>query len=592
MLEALLVEDFRKGRVPTARLRRAQVDGFASFGLEQTASVRPPALRKKLPLDDALFEQLGTKLARSALAGKRLGREWDVSNQTVIQRKSEDDHWVNREDLKPLDDVCTRFCTRMFFPDAQARIQMIANVVRVYDRVAKKAGLAYHIVFKGGVMMRLLLVEFLHDLRVDVRHEAIEYVSGAQKAVGVSDFDFEIVPEAHAPSADTVHRHLAVNYAVLLWLQKQLEGEVEGTRPPLLLRVDWDREEGSRTLRKMLEEAVAELATGHPLRGIRVDHALIARGSKTPTHLPHHRTRSGLAHASPRENLFIFACRDRKETCVAPAEAVFRDLGVGTLVRPFVRSHGAFYATLNGYIGEGEERMHKHHMVGLFHLARIKYSFGLYYTTRDGERRVDRLSGEIVDLSQSHGTRHDEVRRHMYEEVAHPYRDYPILSVDASVVKIRSYSIDGFLHDQQDVLHHSKDPPWRSNKLAKRLVRYCLLLALHVFGEDLSSARRLDALRQLAKRVRTPDAILEGSMLHTGIESVDSFFWHERMALRLHGASSGDAKARGDYYRTLSKHLATLTTLLETHATRPAWSKESAAFVNAVHMEHSDDYNS
>ena len=172
-------------------------------------------------------------------------------------------------------------------------------------------------------------------------------------------------------------------------------------------------------------------------------------------------------------------------------------------------ARGELYATLNMHIGEGAAREHAAHLRGHFHLARIKHAFLVYYRTRDGARRCDKLSGEMLDLSQSHGVAHDELRRGLYAEVATPYRDYPILGVDPRVVVLHSYSPRGFLADLRSMLHHTETAPPRARKVARRLARYVGMLFVVVLSPltEAPRARKLAALRALVDgRARVPAA--------------------------------------------------------------------------------------
>ena len=62
-------------------------------------------------------------------------------NADVIRKRTDDDRWVSREDIRVLDDVCTRFMTKKFFPDAFIRINMTVNMIRMYDTIAKEFNL-------------------------------------------------------------------------------------------------------------------------------------------------------------------------------------------------------------------------------------------------------------------------------------------------------------------------------------------------------------------------------------------------------------------------------------------------------------------
>ena len=568
-----LVADFRAGRVDSQRVRRAQMDGYAAFSLGDAAGVRPSLLSRELRLDDAWLRRVLRAILRAPRARSRIGKEWDPG--ATRPKMETDDHWVTRAELKPLDDACTRFCTRKFFPDAFARINLVANVIRLYERIAALADTRCDIVFKGGVMLRLVLLEFVHDFELPSRLRAVDYLSRAQKAVGVSDFDFEVVPRAHAPAAADTHALVAAHYAALLWLQRELSRELRGDAPARMLDLTWDREEAAEELRAALQVEVAALPRGHPLHGATVDRAVLSGVDPRPPR--GYRTKGGRPSPGRRNNDFIF--RDmRGDSAVADAGQVFAAMGVdaGDVTQPDDR----LYATCNLYIGEGDVKARADQLLGLFHLARIKHAFVVYYTTADGEQRCDRLAGELVDVSQSHGTRHDEIRAALYANVARPYRTYPVLSVDPTTVALRSYSPQGFLFDHQTMLHNRDTAPWEVPKLAKRLLRYGALLVLCACSAEDGGPlpRRLGALEAICTGL---DAVAKGKApppRKTGNGVADAFYARERESLR-HG---GDSAAKRRYAGQLRDHVRIIAACA---ARRGAW---NAKTLLAMHVWHTD----
>lgn len=571
-----LVDDFRRKHVHESRIAELQLDPLGKLPFDTDCD----ASQNFIPIDDQFLKSVWRGVDRSKKCFLRLGQEYDLSEPNVIQSADDDDHFVNRQDLKQLDDVCTRFCTKVFFPTAQERINMIANVVRIFDAVAKHSRIDYYIVFKGGVMLRLLLIEFLHDLDVEVCSEAVNYVSNTHGAVGVSDFDFEIVPKSRHLPQKFVFCMLHANFVTLLWLCDHFQKELRSEIKPTILNVEWDRAQGQETLKNMLQEEVNSLPKGHKLHGITLDYVHMEELER-PTHLSKHRTRKGKRFTAPREHIYIYACSNGK-VCVAPATHVFSELKIGHLTTNVQECGGALYATVNQFIGEQDEKKHEAHKSGLFHLARIKYAFSMYYTTPSGEKCIDRLSGEMVDLSQSNGMDTDIMHRHLFEEVAIPYKEYTILQFG---MKIKSYSSEGFLHDIQSVLHHSSVPPWEVPKLPKRVLRYALLLVVLLCKDtSLTPMKRVDLIRRLARSLTTPENILDGHTLRTGNQIVDTVYDHERQSLRVHRASA--AKSR-KYLKTMSQHLLKMAELLQKHYSKESWS--SVGLINDVHAEHSDD---
>ena len=514
-----LVDDFRKGIVDKEKIKKIQKDPYKHFRLQDAVGVRPSVLQYYLPIDNTFLRSVERDISRSKQAGLRVGVEWMPASARSVQIKEEaDDLWVTKEDLDPWNDTCTKWCTKKYFPDAFARVNMVANVLRLYDRLRDVTDLRFNAIFKGGVMIRLVLLEFLNDLPLEGRLKAIEYMN-KYKALSISDFDFEIVPDNHNSKDDVVHRFFLLDYAVLLWLQREMQREVEkrNSGKPGLLSLDWDMEEAAKELKEYLQEEVKNFPASHPLHKAKVDHVFLG---DTVDKVPKgYKTKSGLPAPKPRKNAIIFDCGENK--CVMAASKAFEEFGVRGV--PATSGGRMFYATLNTYIGEekkGEGKKREGFWRGVFHLARIKHSFVVFYTTKGGKKCCDRLGGEMIDLSQSHGISKDVNRRMLYKTVKEPYQEYPILGVDPRDVVLRSYSVEGFLFDAMSMIHHTEKEPWEVKKKEKRLVRYVGFLFAHVLSPNVegSYAKKMHALEKLAEHLKGGKGTLR-----TGVKPVDEF---------------------------------------------------------------------
>lgn len=507
----LLIDMFQSGEEPDHKLcEMIHRNSFEAFELENVASVLPAPLKFILPLNEPWLEGLvaGARKHRALLA-RRIGHDWMPQDRASIVTRDEDDVWVTREDLKPLDDVCTKFCTKSFFPDAFARFNMILNLVRLYDKVAALDGNRFDIIFKGGVMVRMVLLQALQDLSMPARHRAIEYLT-EHRAIDISDFDFEVV--AHDPSASDVYANILLTFAALLWMQRAMQRELKhhkGAEIGLLNNL-WDREQGELELVDMLNAEVKELPETHAMHGATVDQVVLEDRRPPPAGYV---TRSGADKPAPRRNRVMFTTPDGTFT-LADARAVFAECGLPDVVEG---ESSALYATLNTHIGEGTERTRKDELLSAFHLARIKYSATMYYTTKRGERRCDRIAGEMIDLSHAHNT--DEKHVAMYEAVRMPYRTYPIVGVN--VAKLRSYSPEGFLFDHHTMLHARAERPSEVPKLEKRIVRYIAFFVIHVLSSwvERPYETKLRALRELVRALEE-----NASSLSTSVAPVNDFF--------------------------------------------------------------------
>lgn len=568
MIESL-VRDFRRGNINPAKLRRAQSDAFTAFQLHRSVNVRPSMFRNIMAVDDMFLSRLSRQVAKSRFAGSRIGTDWVPHRRNAVEPQSDDDVWVTREDLRPLDDVCTKFVTQKFLPDAFARVSFVGNVMRLYDRLAQASHGSFRIVFKGGVMQRLLLVEFWQNMPISVRNDAIAYLR-ENKAISISDMDFEISTSRDDASTDSKHRLLVLTFATLLWLQSRIAHDIDRGASEIL-QVDWNRDEGATELRAHLQEAVGALDPTHPMHGVRVDSVYI--GGTDPAPPRGYKTRKGAATSSARRNLFVFDHGGKP--CVADAVEVLRDLDIVDVPSG---SCDAVYATYNSYINENnQDPVRSDHLPPLFHLARIKHSFVVYYTTREGHRRCDRLAGELVDLSQgdpadrAHAWLVAELRR---TTTSPPYRDIPVLGSDGTAT-IRSYTIPYLMVDHVLMLHRNDVPPWEVNKYEKRLLRYVAFFIAHVLSPDVPGSyhEKLRALQAAVDHTRTAKALTASVRTPTRVAPVDAFVARERASVQ---------RGAGPYLQTLHAHLRTLVSF----AARPeSWERRT---LDGFHMWHDD----
>jgi hypothetical protein len=562
-----LVRRVREGRPMGERLLlEIQKDPYRAFGLQKAVGVRPSILKYEIPIDDHYLRAVVAAVAKSPRAGERIG----TKGQRTPPVREEDlaEHWATYVDMQPLNDVCTKWCTRTYFPDAFARISMVANTIRLFDRLRDTTGLPVDIVFKGGVMIRLVLLEFFNDLPLEARVRAMQILD-ATRALSISDFDFEAVPRDHSLDTESTHRFTLVTYAVLLWLQERMQHEIERESSSSasssasshhsasrleegseggLLNASWDVADKRAELLADLRAAVAKVPNASAFYGATIDSVVVGDGSDAPpSSLPSgYRTKRGRAHPPRRDNKLIFACDAGR--CAVPAGEVLRRVGLGFV--PTESGGSRLYATMNAHIGEegasvttpGSPPPRKGYLRSTFTLSRIKHSFVVYYTTRGGERRCERLSGEMIDLSQSHGVHVDARRKFVYTQTREAYRSYPIIGVDSRIA-LRSYSPEGFLLDHVVMLHGTDAECYRAPKREKRMSRCVAFLLTHVLSPDVPGARerKMVALRRLADALRAPDTLRRAIPLGTGIAVIDDFAVRERDGIA--GASSAEATA-------------------------------------------------
>jgi hypothetical protein len=551
----VLVREYRERSVNLKQLKELQTNDSETFQLERSVGKRPNPIRDSLNVDMSFLKRVVGSIQRSTVAGKRFGHEWHPQSAKIMKKKAEDDTSFSVDDLKGLNDVCTKWCTHTFFPDSSSRLSFVSSVFHLYTTLSNEfRDLHFDIVFKGGVIMRLLILEFIGGFPIHERVVAEEYLK-AEKALSFSDFDFEIVPHNHSPRQDLIMKLFSLDWALLLWLRSQMDVLLQRRKANPLFSVSWDEKDSIAKLKQYLQEEVDGYDDGHPLSGATINH--VVRGCYDRSPPKGYKTSSGKPTQSKRDNVFIFTRSGETEKSVMSACDYFTELNVPGVPCDYPRD---FYCTMNTFIGEDMERERSEQMNSVFHLCRIKQGFVVYLTTKGGEKRCERLGGEVLDLSQSNGTKTDEMRRYIYSKVKEPYRKYYVIG---SEFHIRSYSANGLLHDLRIQIHFQDKPPFESmaagtSKIRKRLLRYLLFMVIYTLGPfvDHSFQYKVKQLHKLLNTTSSMDHLYRHS--RSKIVPIDEFVLREQQTLRL----PGPVKKKQAYLATIHRHLNMIYTLI------------------------------
>lgn len=547
-----LVDAFRAGTIDEGLLRKLQINDADTFKIQDSFGIRPNPVKEALAIDVPFLRRTVRNLQASKRAGNRVGHTWQPAKSTVMTEN--EDNSFSYDDLAVLNSVCTKWCTRTYFPDSFTRVSFIFNVFALYTALADAyRDVEFDIVFKGGVIMRLLIMEFVSEFPMRERVDAERYLQ-ENKALSFSDFDFEIVPRNHALPEESTLRLVHLDYTILMWLRSMMDRFSARRAKNPLFDLSWDESEAVDDLRSMLQKEIDGLDKDHPLHRATVDRVIKGCHDKHPP--KGYRTRSGRATHGKRDNAVIFQTKGEADRSVISARDFLAEMGLSGVP---CEHPVDFYCTLNTFIGEDTVRNQEAQLRTTFHLSRIKQGFVVYLTTRDGQKHCERLGGEIIDLSQSHGTRVDEMRRYLYSRVKEPYRLYYIMG---SQFHVRSYSANGILHDLRMQIHFQERPPFNdmdgTSKVRKRLLRYVLFLTVYVMGPFVMHpfAKKVRALAVLTRTTSSLEHLYK--YRRCNIDPIDEFVHQEQRTLRLEGS----VKKKQRYLSALHRHLNMVTALL------------------------------
>lgn len=528
---------------------RYLTDPYQAFGLSQSS--RPSTFQYHLQIEDARIQQITKHLSSNSNSFQRITKHLIRKYSHFTQKTVSDNHWCSSDDLNPLNTICTKWCTTCYFPDASSRVNMIMNMSTLYQKVAENMNGSFNIVFKGGVMVRLLIREFLKDISTHHAQRLTNYLE-KHNALSMSDLDFEIVPKNHSLSNDVAQNMVNVNFAVLLLIKQKLQDDMKSRNR--VLNINWNKQDKLNELKYALQNAIDDMESDNMMHGCRID-AVTFAGDPVPEELyttkdkkqHFYRTKSGARTAPKRFDAVVFVCDDTR--CVTNATTFFDFL---RLPLGYHDSAMPLYATLNTYVGEGETACREGHLTSMFHLARIKHGFNVYYTTKLNEKRIDRLSGEMVDLSQSCGTRYDFKRRLLYATLKDPYMNYPILGVNTAYM--RSFTPFGFFLDHHIMLYHSEDQVWNSNKADKRLVRYLMFLMICTFHsfKDVPFEVKKFELQQVIRSTQSVQ-ILSSSRFTFTITILQTFV--DTLKNAIASAREGNIRSSASFLKSVHAHL-------------------------------------
>jgi hypothetical protein len=586
-----LVEDFRNNVVDRKKIRQLQASGFDAFRLKDAIGVRPSLYHPKIDKDDPVLATIAAEVRKNQVVQNRIGLTFPIRESTVITKQEADATWVDREELRGLDDVCTKFCTNKFFPTAFARMNLICDILSLYQHMSHASGLNYKILFKGGVMLRLVMLESLQNINYETRLKFIEYID-EQKAARISDFDFEIMHETKTPSKELVHRTTLLNYLVLLYIKNAMNHSISARADGRkideaddLLHTEWDCQDASELV-TMLQEHVDELDETAGLYGARIDHVTVGV-QPPPEGYRHYKSRGRTIR--PTEDMFIFKCNNLTGSCTSPATQVLREMGFPEEIVDLARANRYTFASHNDYVGEDTERVREQQKLGFFQLNRIKHNFVVYYTTKDGKHRRDRLKGEMVDLSCGYGPEFDELKRFLYATDPKPYKYYNIIGV--AEPRIYSYTPHGFLLDHRLLIHSQDVVPWEANKIEKRLFRYVIFLVLHTlstaYEAEIPMKKKLAAFHALVADMKTGMTFFRRrERANYGLNVIDEFVECERASFRAARTRDG----ADEYTKMLTKHLTRIVALCQEHYDFIQAPKWTLTTLKSGHLENWQDF--
>jgi hypothetical protein len=131
-----------------------------------------------------------------------------------------------------------------------------------------------------------------------------------------------------------------------------------------------------------------------------------------------------------------------------------------------------------------------------FTLVRTKLN-ATAYMTKDGEKKVKMLGGEVIDCTVIHK---ESMGNTTIEEFEHNKEHISKYSLSLPGTKYRldffGYNLDGLVHDLELILYETVDKPWEDMKYAKRINRLFFLYMVDLFRNVLDNDQRIEKVQK------------------------------------------------------------------------------------------------
>lgn len=435
----------------------------------------------------------------------------------------------NFSDKKPLMDVITDFNTVNFFATKTTRTNFIyvcnMALAAMTDEMSRLGlGNKIDVMFKGGTTMRMLVKELIRNFTLEVENYLNELL---KKSVKLSDYDFEVVTQAHLPES-VMSKINVITYLVVLRIRNYLEQHQEFYFDFFKL-TDQAQQKKISQLKDKLQTVIDQKEPDSFFHGCKIDfmeykgdcndygaksfniavdpsrameYQYLASIEKAVNESEGEDGASASASTSTCRTDFAIVIDHTGKNHNVGVISAFRLLyghyrlpaGFSTLAKSSRSTGSRFYATHNPLIQWMAVMGGKDLKKIKFALNRIKYNYTIYFT-KDGQKLKLDLAGEVLDVSHAHN---DDRKKIKYDR---PIPDLTFLrrfNFMNNDLEYLSYTLGGHISDIASIIFlETGYHPWADHKYAKRIQRIIIIACLLHFNQE--SGKFSDKLQHIQR---------------------------------------------------------------------------------------------
>lgn len=433
-------------------------------------------------------------------------------------------------DKKPLMDVITDFNTMNFFATKTTRTNFIylSNLaLSTMTQEMSRLGLGNKIdvMFKGGTTMRILVKELVRNFTLSVENYLNELI---KKSVKLSDYDFEVVTQAHLPES-VMSKINMISYLVVLRIRNYLE-QYPVFYFDFFKLTEQAQQKKISQLKDKLQNVIDAKEPDSFFYGCNIDfmeykgECTDSSGKRFDINVDPKVADQYQYISSVERSVVASESGAKKESTCRTDFAIVIDrnarnpnIGVisafrllyghynlpasfSTLAKSSRSKGSRFYATHNPLIqwmailgGKDQKRIK-------FALNRIKYNYTIYFT-KNGQRLKLDLPGEVLDVSHAHNDDRKKVKFDRPIPELNFLQRYNFINNDLDYL---SYNLEGHISDIASIIFlETGYQPWVDHKYAKRIQRIIIIASLLYFNQPSGTyIKKLNNMKHITEEIK------------------------------------------------------------------------------------------
>lgn len=441
------------------------------------------------------------------------------------------------DDQNLLKDVFTNFNVTDMFSNREVRSRVIYTTIKTMEVLLLEVSKidssinpdSVGLLFKGGVVVRLIAYDLFRNFVTKIEN----YLNSITKEdLKISDFDFELITMDKIPSK-TLNKLHTIIFIMTGLLKNYMQANYTLFFDLFNYSKDYQIKKIKQLGKNLQDKLKADTYDGY-YKNSTID-AIKYKSSSPhdPSDIVYMKQNVNLKKytivTDPNDVAIITNMQQFTEkqthTAKITAENLMRRLGITNNIFNQKFAFNSLVCTHNSSVKLKAENLPEENEFVHFQLNRIKYSYLVYMTLGAGDNKGKKIqvasTGEVVDISSKF--KDDRKKKGNPIFLADKFsdaKDLKLYSFIDSDLKFKSYTINGFVHDSNEMLFMDTNfVPWKDKKWGKRLSRLILLVFLLYFREsNINYQVKLDTMFCVWQKFR----LLKGNNRCEGYEIPDS----------------------------------------------------------------------